>query len=63
LRNIESRKSVEPDLRIKPGNDDPPLGQLGGKCRSPHDHPLFLLEPFGVADNNGYGLKVFAFSR
>ena len=25
--------------------------------------PLFLSELFGVADNNGYGLKVYAFLK
>ena len=28
-----------------------------------HAHPLFLSNPFGVADNNGYGLKVYAFLK
>jgi hypothetical protein len=31
--------------------------------KNAHDRTLFYPELFGVADNNGYGLKVFAFSR
>jgi hypothetical protein len=31
--------------------------------RIPDAHALLLLTLFGVADNNGYGLKVFAFLK